>query len=850
MIQTLNNLTPELAHAWHPVALASEVTERPLQVQLLGEAWVLVRTADGLMALRDRCPHRHAPLSSGCVVDGALECPYHGWRFGTDGRCTGIPAMGTVVPPRSAAAQTPAGVQERYGLVWLAPKTPKAPLIEIPEWTTQGFRAGIMPPLRTRASAAQVVDNFLDVTHFYYLHGKTFGLAAPDPISVYRVDRSEAEVVLHHRTLFSNGSGPLMPRVGHYHCTLPYQCRLVAEFPGTDRLDMIALVAQPEDAHTTRIYKLLAYNWASESQLAEMIDFETRVIGEDVAMAERLAAPDVPLATSAQAHARGDEIGLAWRHAIQGLFSGKPDTARPAPVSSAPIFLKAGAPATSVAGEAALPLLWASQTGQAQALAQETAARLREQGIATQCLPMDQWAAERLCAAPMAVLVSSSFGDGDPPDNGSGFWRQLASEDMPRLEGLRYAVLGVGDRSFDSFCAHGQRLDQRLQALGAQPLAQRADVEHGEQAAISRWIEAVAAACVNKTPENTASGPAPIRIAPMLQAAVPQQRVPTTPVPVLARLLSNQRLGDPAHERFLTHCVVDLTGTELRYETGDLLRVMPHNPEAEVEALLNAAALDGNSTVDVAGDSMTLRAALTDHLDIRRHGPQALQEARGDSAQAFADRIRPLQPRRYSIASSTSAEPEQVHLLVTCQSNGGGLCSSYLASAGPGAELRVSVQANPRFRLPEDDTPIIMIGAGSGLAPFRGFLHERRSRGGTGRNWLFFGERHGVTDFHFRDEFDALRREGHLARLETAFSRDQAEPIYVQHRLIDHGAELWDWLQQGACLYVCGSLQRLARGVDEALLQIAQRHGGLAADAAAQHWTLLRQNGRYLKDVY
>ncbi|MGD9663209.1 MAG: Rieske 2Fe-2S domain-containing protein, partial [Porticoccaceae bacterium] len=200
--EVLNNLTPELAHAWHPVALVEEVGEQPLQVRLLGESWVLVRVAGKLMALRDQCPHRNAPLSAGCVIDGALECPYHGWRFADDGHCVHIPAMGTQVPPKSTAAQAPAGLEVRYGLVWLAPRPPKVPLIEIPEWSDSKFRTEIMPPLRTRASAAQIVDNFLDVTHFYYLHGKSFGLTSPDPIRSYHVERNANEVVLHHQTFF------------------------------------------------------------------------------------------------------------------------------------------------------------------------------------------------------------------------------------------------------------------------------------------------------------------------------------------------------------------------------------------------------------------------------------------------------------------------------------------------------------------------------------------------------------------------------------------------------------------------------------------------------------------------
>lgn len=325
-MQVVDNLSPELARAWHPVALSSEVTDRPLAVKLLGEPWVLARTDAGLVALRDRCPHRNAPLSAGRVVDGAIECPYHGWRFVAGGACVHIPALGAHAPARSAAAQAPAGVQERYGLVWLAPEPPLAPLMAFPEWDDPAFRSGAIVPLRTRASAAQLVDNFLDVTHFHFLHRDSFGLAEPDPIGFYEVERGATSVTLEHRTLFSNGSGPLVPRTGHYHCTLPFQCRLVATFPGSERIDVIVLLLQPEDAHATRLYKLLAFNSIREDELPGMIDFETRVIKEDLVMTERLASPALPLEIAAQAHARGDGVGIAWRRALQALFSAREES--------------------------------------------------------------------------------------------------------------------------------------------------------------------------------------------------------------------------------------------------------------------------------------------------------------------------------------------------------------------------------------------------------------------------------------------------------------------------------------------------------------------------------------------
>ncbi|MEY2342814.1 flavodoxin domain-containing protein [Acidithiobacillus sp. IBUN Pt1247-S3] len=839
--EVLNNLTPELAHAWHPVALADEVSERPLQVRLLGESWVLVRIADSLMALRDQCPHRSAPLSAGCVVDGALECPYHGWRFAAGGHCVHIPAMGAQTPPRSTAAHAPAGLEERYGLIWLAPKYPSVPLIDIPEWNNAEFHTGIMPPLRTRASAAQIVDNFLDVTHFYYLHGKSFGLTSPDPIRLYHVDRSANEVVLHHQTFFSNGSGPLLTRLGHYHCTLPYQCRLLAEFPGSDRRDMIALIAQPEDAESTRIYKLLAYNWGDAATVEEMLAFETQVIQEDVAMTERLPTPDVPLANGAQAHARGDEIGLAWRQAMRQAFR---QDSNPLPVTdiAKPHTAEEKAiPITLSEMPAATVLLWASQTGTAQGLAENLAKQLRRKNIAADCLAMEEISPQELQRYKRALFVTSTFGDGDAPDNGSEFWEAINQAEMPRLESLRYAVLGLGDRSFDSFCAHGRRLNQRLRELGASALLPFLEAESADSDDITSWQSKV----LELYPLMTAN-PLP---APALTATSGNRSSAASFSHT--RLLGSRRLGHAQHERFLTHCAVDIGETGLQYETGDLLLVLPENPPREVDALLQASGFAGNESIQVGEASMTLRAALSGHLDIRRWGTKALQEKQsGESPQDFAKRLRPLQARRYSIASSASAKPEEVHLLVTGQHQDGGLCSSYLASLDHGAKVRANIQANPKFRLPAADLPIIMIGAGSGLAPFLGFLQERETRGDPGKNWLFFGERHAASDFHFAEEIQRWQQSGHLSRLDTAFSRDQSTPIYVQHRIQENAAMFWDWIQKGAFLYLCGSLQRLAKGVGETLQQVAEEQGGLSPEDARAYWVELQRAGRFCKDIY
>jgi vanillate O-demethylase monooxygenase subunit len=337
-VEAVDNATPGLEHAWHPVALSSEVGDEPVRVMLLDQAWVLFRTDEGLAAMADRCVHRGAPLSAGCVVEGTVECPYHGWRFGADGRCVEIPALAGGRAPARARVAVPAGLVERYGLVWLAPEQPAMDLIEVPEAVPgggvgngeasgggDGFGVVLSAPVRTTASAAQVVDNFLDVTHFSYLHRGTFGLTQPVTVEDYVVERGPWQVTLHHRTMFSAGDEPARPRVGHYCCTIPFSVRLVGEFPGSERSDVICLFAQPETATSTRVYKLLAYNELgpgspADRTLESMDAFETAVLAEDVAMLELLPDTAVQLSPTAEFHTKADRATVEWRRLLRSLL--------------------------------------------------------------------------------------------------------------------------------------------------------------------------------------------------------------------------------------------------------------------------------------------------------------------------------------------------------------------------------------------------------------------------------------------------------------------------------------------------------------------------------------------------
>lgn len=324
-VEFVDNTTAGLHHAWHPVARSTEVGEAPTSVLLLDQPWVLFRVDGRVAALADRCVHRGAPLSAGCVVDGTIECPYHGWRYDTEGSCVDIPALAGGRAPSRARVDAPWGLVERYGLIWMAPQEPAMDLLELPECEDDSFGVVLSEPVRTTASAAQVVDNFLDVTHFSYLHRATFGLTAPVTVEDYVVERGPWQVSLHHRTMFSAGDEPARPRVGHYHCTIPFSVRLVGEFPGTGRRDVICLFAQPESAGSTRVYKLLAYNELGEGSpgdrtLESMDEFETSVLAEDLRMLELLPETRVPLSPTAEFHTKADRATVEWRRLLRTLL--------------------------------------------------------------------------------------------------------------------------------------------------------------------------------------------------------------------------------------------------------------------------------------------------------------------------------------------------------------------------------------------------------------------------------------------------------------------------------------------------------------------------------------------------
>jgi sulfite reductase (NADPH) flavoprotein alpha-component len=556
-------------------------------------------------------------------------------------------------------------------------------------------------------------------------------------------------------------------------------------------------------------------------------------------------------------------------------------TARPAP------------PAAAAARQ--LTVLYASQTGNARGVAEQAAAAARQQGFAVTVEDVGHYRPRDLKKERHLLLVASTHGEGEPPDNAVEFHEFLHAERAPRLDGLDYSVLALGDSSYDHYCQVGRDFDTALALLGARRVHDRVDCDVDYEAAAGQWIEAAVEAFKARAPD----GPQVASVTtlfPASEAAAARPRYDKQH-PFEAEILEDLVLSGRGSTKSVRHVVLDQEGSGLTFEPGDAIGVVPQNDPALVDRLLDALELDPAAAVGDEPGATGLRDALLADYDIttltrpllenyaaladadplrrlldeerrpelaaytagrdlldlvRDHPPGAVD------ATAWVRLLRKLPPRLYSIASSPRANPDEVHLTVAevrYRSHGrdrAGVASGHLAGrVGAGDRLPVYVHANPNFRLPASgDTPLIMIGPGTGVAPFRAFVEERQALGQPGKSWLFFGDRNFRTDFLYQAEWQRWLKEGALTRMDVAFSRDQAERIHVQQRMLEHAKDLYGWLQEGAHLYICGDAERMAPDVHRTLQRIVQQAGGLSAEGAADYVRQLQRDRRYQRDVY
>ena len=540
-----------------------------------------------------------------------------------------------------------------------------------------------------------------------------------------------------------------------------------------------------------------------------------------------------------------------------------------------------------------LTILFGSQTGNAENLSKRIAKEAGKRGFAPTIQDLGKYATAQLASEAALLVVTSTYGDGEPPDNAKAFWEFLGGVAAPKLAQMKFSVLALGDSNYPKFCAFGKAVDERLEKLGAARVHPRTDCDVEYEEPFANWMNgALSALAPAAAPAQPVAVPA-VEAAP---AKITSTYSKSHPFP--APLLANVRLNGEGSAKDTRHFAFSLEGSGLSYEAGDALGVRATNCAELVEELVRALGRSGEEPVpDRDGKETPLREALIHHYEITRiPSPllKAMAERSGDaellkltapgangeltkflwgreiidllhihpavkfSPTEFVALLKKLQPRLYSISSSPKAHPGEVHLCVgvvrydSLGRSRKGVCSTFLAERVPtGGAVPVFVHHNKNFRPPANpDAPMIMVGPGTGIAPFRAFLEERRASGAKGKNWLLFGDQREATDYLFKEEIETMQREGTLHRLDLAFSRDQAEKIYVQNRMTEHAKELYAWLEEGGGFYVCGDAARMAKDVDAVLHQVIQTAGGKSAEEATAYVAALKKDKRYQRDVY
>lgn len=536
-----------------------------------------------------------------------------------------------------------------------------------------------------------------------------------------------------------------------------------------------------------------------------------------------------------------------------------------------------------------LSIIFASQTGNAKGVAEALEQEAKAQGIAVELFDASDYKGKNLAKETHVIIVASTNGEGEAPDNAIELHEFLQSKKAPKLPNLSYGVIGLGDSSYEFFCQTGKDFDAYLSKLGATAFIDRIDCDVDYDAPAAEWR----AKALEQVKEALSSA-SEAEVVQLPVGAASAHSEYTKQNPYTATLLASQKITGRDSGKDVRHVEIDLDGSGISYQPGDALGVWFENSSDLANEVLAKVGLSGVESVEVDGESLSIHSALVSKFEITAANPQLvtkfaelsgskklqklvddkdkLREYAGNtqivdvlaekktklSAEELIGLLRRLTPRLYSIASAQSEVDEEVHLtvgLVEYQKGDAtryGGASSYLAQRlEEGGEVKVFVENNNNFKLPQDDNaPVIMIGPGTGIAPFRSFVQERDNRDAEGKNWLFFGDRTFTQDFLYQVEWQKYLKSGLVTQLDVAFSRDQHEKVYVQHRLLEHAAQVWQWLEEGAYVYVCGDATRMAKDVHDALITIAEQQGGFSREKAEEFVNDLRKAKRYQRDVY
>lgn len=569
---------------------------------------------------------------------------------------------------------------------------------------------------------------------------------------------------------------------------------------------------------------------------------------------------------------------LAW---LSGYFWGKM-SAQNLPATE----VETQDPASDV-----ITVISASQTGNARRLAEQLRDSLLSEKLNVQLINAGDYEFKHIANEQFLLIIAATQGEGEPAEEAIALYKYLYSKKAPSLTKTEFAVLGLGNTSYQQFCQAGKDFDSRLNELGATRLFKRIDVDVDYQSIADSWITDITTLLKSRVPSQSEA-----ILNSVSQGNIDQldQTPYSKDQPLTAKLITNQKITGHKSEKDIRHIEIDIENKGLRYQAGDTIGIWFDNCDRLVNELISLLWLTGNEPVDVQGQTLSLRKALTHHYEITNNSSVLVEKyvhlnqdsdlleliadkralnqfaqsyplvdmvrrfAAQPDAQQFVDILQPLTPRLYSISSSQAKNKDQVHMTVGVVRyeiegkirNGG--ASSYLADRlQQGDNVRIFIEHNNNFRLPQDSNiPIIMIGPGTGIAPFRAFMQQREHDKATGKNWLFFGNPHIKEDFLYQIEWQHYIKKGLLTHLDLAWSRDQENKIYVQDKLIQAGAEIWQWLEQGAHIYVCGDAQRMAKDVENALLEIIKKYGNYDFDSANEYLSELRVAHRYQRDVY